>query len=117
MQLKHRINLIIKGTTNQIYYKLLFAILIFPTLSYSQNDRVPNSFIQEDQKEKPDDPYLPNAYNNKKLSPAYNFNSRSRINSSSSGIITHQVNVSPGQQNIVGDAANEPNIAVNPSNP
>ena len=71
---------------------------------------------QEDLYEKPDDPYLPNEFNNQKLSPAYWYNSGARSRSGSSDIVTRQVNVNPNQQNIIGDAANEPNIAVNPLN-
>src|SRR5205085_7879577 len=45
------------------------------------------------------------------------YDSRSRLKTTgSTGIIIHQVNVDSSQQNILGDAANEPNIAVNPLN-
>lgn len=59
------------------------------------------------------DNYLPNADNNEKTSPAYSPNSGSLRNTS---IFTMQVNVNASGQNILGDAGNEPNIAVNPAN-
>jgi hypothetical protein len=72
--------------------------------------------MEEEQYEKQDDPYLPNTYNNQKLSPAHRYDGRSHSRSRNTEIFTRQANVSPGQQNILGDAANEPNIAVNPLN-
>ena len=64
---------------------------------------------------KPDDKYLPNAYNNKKTSPAYKYIKTSKSKSTGSSIYTIQVNVDTNGQNILNDAANEPNIAVNPT--
>jgi hypothetical protein len=102
---------------SKILFKCLFATLLLPFLSYSQELRRPGNPIEESENEKPDDPYLPNAYNNKKLSPAYRYNNSARLKTGGTGIITHQVNVdSASQQNILGDAANETNIAVNPLN-
>ena len=65
-------------------------------------------------KESQDDEYLPNAFANKKFSPAYKLRNSGAVKTTSSGIFTTQVNVSPGGQNILDDAANEPSIAVNP---
>lgn len=59
--------------------------------------------------EEMDDPYLPNAWNNKKTSPAYT--TRDEF------FFITQVNVNEDGENIVGDAANEPSIAVDPTNP
>ena len=101
---------------NRMLFKFLFAILLLPFLSYSQEPGIHTNRVEDSENEKPDDSYLPNAYANKKLSPAYRYDSRSHLNPGGTGIITHQVNVDPGQQNILGDAANEPNIAVNPLN-
>jgi hypothetical protein len=100
----------------KIIFKLLFVSLLFPSLSYAQELKPPGQLVKEDHYEKQDDPYLPNAYDNKKLLPAYRYNGRSYSRSGSTEIFTRQVNVSAGQLNIVGDAANEPNIAVNPLN-
>lgn len=60
-------------------------------------------------KEMPDDAYLPNAFGNKKTAPAYK--SRSVFH------YTVQANVNENGENIIGDAANEPSIGVNPANP
>lgn len=59
--------------------------------------------------EEMDDPYLPNAWNNKNTSPAYT--TRDEF------FFMTQVNVNEDGENIVGDAANEPSIAVDPTNP
>ncbi|HBB90310.1 MAG TPA: hypothetical protein DC042_00905 [Bacteroidales bacterium] len=61
-----------------------------------------------------DDPYLPNAYNNQRTSPAYRYTNRVKSTPQHSSIRTAQVNVNANGQNILGDAANEPSIAVNP---
>jgi hypothetical protein len=63
------------------------------------------------------DPWIPNEWNNQKLSPPYRFGNPEKQSGTGSTIFTTQVNVSPGGLNIVGDAANEPSIAVNPVNP
>lgn len=96
--------------------KFLFAALFLPFLGYAQLLRPPVHHVEEDEYEKQDDPYLPNAYNNKKLSPAYRYDGLSHSRTDNTEIFTRQVNVSQNQLNIVGDAANEPNIAVNPLN-
>ncbi len=67
--------------------------------------------------EEKDDPYLPNAFNNKKTSPAYSFRKTAAMRTTGSSIFTTQVNVDANDQNIFGDAGNETNIAVNPLNP
>lgn len=99
---------------NKIASTFLFALLLMQWVSYAQQKAIPAFRLNEEEYEKPDDPYLPNAYNNQKLSPAYRYDGRSR--SDNTEIFTRQVNVAPNQQNIVGDAANEPSIAVNPLN-
>jgi hypothetical protein len=65
--------------------------------------------------EKLDDPYLPNAYNNQRTSPAYRYGNRVKSNATRTSITTVQVNVDASGRNIMGDAANEPSIAVNPA--
>ena len=57
----------------------------------------------------PDDPYLPVARAGRLGSPAYRF--------SNARITTVQVNVNSAGENILGDAANEPSIAIDPTNP
>ncbi|MFK5855601.1 MAG: T9SS type A sorting domain-containing protein [Bacteroidota bacterium] len=59
--------------------------------------------------ETPDDAYLPMLAKDKKTSPAYRHRS--------SSFFTTQVNIDANGDNILGDAANEPTIAVDPTNP
>jgi len=91
----------------------LFLGLIFTLSLLSSNINSPliaqNSIKDQkyDHHELIDDPYIPLI--NPKKSPAY----RSR----SSLFFTTQVNVDEDGNNILGDAANEPSIAVDPTNP
>jgi len=80
-----------------------------PLISSAQNIRVPADKKIQMHHEIPGDKYSPNPYNNKLTSPPMRYKS--------SGIFTAQVNVNASGQNILGDAGNEPNIAVNPLNP
>ena len=89
-------------------------ILLSPSLSFSQDARTPADRMMQMHHETMDDKYLPNAFNNKKTSPAYKYKSTGAQRSVSSSITTIQVNVDSSGRNIIGDAANEPNIAVNP---
>jgi len=98
----------------RIAFPFLSAILLLPFLCYSQQWGPPPG--EKEAYEKQDDPYLPNAYNNEKLSSAYRDDGRSGSRTGNTEIFTRQVNVSPNQKNILGDAANEPSIAVNPLN-
>ncbi len=67
--------------------------------------------------EVPDDPYLPNAHNNQLTSPGFRYRSVFKSGTERSSITTVQVNVNIYGENILGDAANEPSIAVNPLDP
>ena len=96
---------------------LIVAIsLSSPLLSSGQHARLPVNKKKEMHHETLGDKYLPNAYDNKKLSPAYRYRNSlaPKPKVMASTIFTIQVNVSAGGQNILGDAANEPNMAVNP---
>ncbi len=105
----------VRTMKNRIVFTFLIATLLLPFLGDAQQSK--KYFNDEEELyEKPDDPYLPNAFNNEKLSPAYRYDSRFHSRTNNTEIMTRQVNVSPGQQNILGDAANEPNLAVNPLN-
>lgn len=104
-------------------------VLILATAFYScsivqvfaQSNKIAPSEKKELLHESVDDPYLPNAFQNKKTAPAYRFNSsqiakRKQVistNASNSSVFTAQVNVNSIGQNIIGDAANEPSIGVN----
>ncbi len=95
--------------------KFLLVALLFPFASDAQVLK-PTVQFEEEENEKQKDPYVPNVYNNEKTSPAYSFDSRLYARTIHTEIITRQVNVTQNQHNIIGDAANEPNIAVNPLN-
>jgi len=96
---------------NKTQWILLISatILLTPFFSSSQNPGIPPEKMILMHHEVPGDKYLPNQFNNKKTSPAMRYQSP--------GIFTTQVNVDASGQNILGDAANEPNIAVDPLNP
>ncbi len=79
--------------------------LVYSSFSSAQNQVMPLETKGDD--------YLPNEFNNKKTSAPYKSTSSTIRNTS---IFTMQVNVDSDQQNILGDAGNEPNIAVNPKN-
>ncbi len=98
MKNKAQLNLLIAGIT-----------FLSPLISSGQNIPVPADKKMQMHKEIPGDKYSPNPYNNKLTSPPMRYKS--------SGIFTAQVNVNSSGQNILGDAANEPNIAVNPLDP
>jgi hypothetical protein len=101
-----------KKRLNNLINAILFLIIVFlisSNLIFSQTD--------EQQKHNPPDPtahheikdddYVPDLRKSQERSPAYHF--------STNNIITTQVNVDANGQNIVGDAANEPSIAVDPT--
>ncbi len=90
------------------FFFLVIFFLITPILTFSQtneqiNDKQLNPKLHHEVK---DDDYVPDLRDSQERSPAYNY--------SMSNITTVQVNVDDIGQNIVGDAANEPSIAVNP---
>jgi len=84
-----------------------------PRFSNAQHAENPVDKAKPEQLEKLGDHYIPNAYGNKKTSPPYTSTSATLRNTN---VFTMQVNVDSNGQNIIGDAANEPNIAVNPQN-
>ncbi|MCX6246461.1 MAG: T9SS type A sorting domain-containing protein [Bacteroidetes bacterium] len=89
---------------------LVSGIILFtPFFSFAQKRPFSTEEKMKMHNERPGDPYLPNPYNGTKTSPAGNYYG--------SGIITRQVNVNSSGQNILGDAANEPSIAVDPADP
>ncbi len=63
----------------------------------------------KDRHEVPEDEYIPVPSAEQRTSPAYRYSSRN--------FFATQVNVNSSGENIVGDAANEPSIAVDPSDP
>ena len=96
---------------------LVIGIILIPFFSSAQKASLPVTKAKLFHIEKPRDMYLPNAFENEKVSPGYKFNNtNSRKSSLGSTIFTNQVNVNTNGQNILGDAANEPSIAINPTN-
>ncbi len=87
---------------------LAWIILVSPLGSYAQNMSEKAIEKARTHHEVPDNPYRPPSANQLR-SPAHT--------ERSSGYFTKQVNVDANGQNIVGDAANEPSIAVDPKNP
>lgn len=89
-------------------FSLLIGMLLItiPFNLLSQELSVNKSYMHH---EIMDDPYLPNAYENQLTSPAYK--------QITDLVLTYQVNVNEEGENILGDAANEPSIAVDPTNP
>jgi len=97
-----------------IFILLQVAITLLSPSILGQNARIPAGEMKRMHHETLDDPYMPNADNNKRTSPAYRYKSRVKSSPIRSSIFTNQVNVDALGQNILGDAANEPSIAVNP---
>lgn len=89
---------------------LVISILITPGLIFSQANKSQHKSSSDPTRhhEVKDDDYVPVSRDEQGRSPAYNY--------TMSTITTHQVNVDANGQNIVGDAANEPSIAVDPNN-
>jgi hypothetical protein len=67
------------------------------------------SFAQDIHNETPDDPYIYVSRESMPIGPSYQVRG--------SDIFTSQVNVDMNGNDIIGDAANEPSIAVDPTNP
>jgi len=84
---------------NQKPFFLLLLAMLVTVLAMAQDHKYTHSERARLHNEVPDDPYLPNAYGNKKTTPAY----RSR----SVYYFTVQANVNENGENIVGDAANK----------
>ncbi len=87
---------------------LAFIILsLYSFITYSQVERA--EIIQNMHHEIPNDAFIPVDRAQMQKSSAYTYKN--------STIITTQVNVDNGGNNMIGDAANEPSIAFDPTNP
>lgn len=91
-------------------YQLLLIICLFlmPYITLSQNQQGDIRKLLAEQ-ERPDDSYVPVSRDDMQKSPGYTYEG--------STFFTTQVNVTDDGENIVGDAANEPSIAIDPNNP
>ncbi len=94
------------------FYFTVISLLVFSTKSLAQNEQqeeqiMPWEFERLD--EIPNDAYIPVQRDQQLRSPAY------RI--SSTDFFAAQVNADEFGQNIVGDAANEPSLTIDPANP
>ncbi len=100
-----------KGNVFRLAIILIITFLILPGLTFSQtnNDNKDSTPDRTAHHEIKDDDYVPDLRESQERSPAYNYSMNS--------IVTTQVNVDASGQNIVGDAANEPSIAVDRNNP
>jgi len=85
------------------------TLFIIPFSSYSQNEIKKGDEKRKMHHEVIDDKYVPVSKENRKTSPAYKFESIE--------IYTTQVNIDSNGDNIVGDAANETSIAIDPTDP
>ena len=98
----------LRKSFNMVY--LLFGFIIFlPTNSFSQKENFKGKDKSKMHHEILDDKYVPTSRENVKTSPAFRYSGKN--------IFTTQVNVNEDGENILGDAANEPSIAVDPTNP
>lgn len=85
---------------------LISILIIVPFSSIAQKQNTDNRYMHN---EVIDDPYLPMLPKDYQTSPAYRYRSNN--------IFTTQVNVNAEGENILFDAANEPSIAFDPTNP
>lgn len=96
------------------FLSIVLLLLLSPLFSFCQQPDVDADELLKKNHEVPDDPYLPNEFNNKNTTPAYQYSKSGITEVYGSTVLTRQVNVDPAGKNISGDAANEPSIAVNP---
>src|SRR5574341_239094 len=90
---------------------MLSTLLVLPVRvpCTAAGSETPDRPARQSRLEFPDDGYVPLGRGDRPRSPAYR-----RV---SSHISTFQVNVDDQGRNILGDAANEPSIAIDPTDP
>ena len=87
----------------QIYILLFYCLQFIPNLLTAQNEPI------NGENETPDDPYIHVPREGRATASPYGFNT--------TGFSIRQVNVDESGQNILGDAANEPSMAIDPVYP
>jgi len=88
---------------------LTIALVLLANTVFAQNDTPKKPKWNSMHQEVPDDQYNPTLNREIKTSPAYTI--------SKSNFFSTQVNIDANGYNILGDAANEPSIAIDPTNP
>jgi hypothetical protein len=96
-------------TTFPIQWIVPAILLIMPLAAPAQHAENPYEKLMQKHHEQLEDPYMPG--------PAQKGNAGYSHRIKTSGFTMIQVNVDANGHNIVGDAANEPSLAVNPLNP
>jgi len=91
-----------------LVFTFSFFLVFGPNPSFSQNERISKENRMMMHQELPEDEYLPPSGKTASV-PGYRYKS--------TGFFTVQVNVDSEGNNILGDAANEPSIAIDPTNP
>ncbi len=94
---------------NNMVYLLFGMLFIIPVISFAQKNKNQIDKRKSMHHEIPNDKYVHVSRENMEKSPAYRYKS--------SNFFTTQVNIDENGNNIVGDAANEPSIAIDPTNP
>src|SRR5512146_1408828 len=97
------------NTINRLNFFVIIVFLVSAGLIYSQTDLQKKHTLPDPTRhhEVKDDDYVPVKRENQQRSPAYRY--------TMSNIVAVQVIVDENGQNIVGDAANEPSIAIDPN--
>ncbi len=85
---------------------IILALVFSISFAYGQEEKPSKTYYGE---EKIDDPYISVPDRLKTASPAYSFQK--------AGFTVVQVNVDDAHNNILGDAANEPSLAIDPTDP
>lgn len=92
---------------------LIIVFSIFMLTTYGMQAQTPiRAMDQKLEDERPDDPYMRNAWDNKKTTPAFYDLRTAGADTIIVSIRTVQVNVDEAGLNIVDDAANEPSLTV-----
>jgi len=105
-------NQTIEKKINLVFFFILILFLIYSPPNLPQNEELSTQKLQAElarYDESPDDAYIHVQKEKQKRSPAYKI--------STTDFFAVQVNVDEFGQNILGDAANEPSIAIDPANP
>jgi len=105
-------NQTIEKKINLVFFFILILFLIYSPPNLPQNQELSTQKLQAEfdrYDESPDDAYVSVQKEKQKRSPAYKI--------STTDFFAVQVNVDEFGQNILGDAANEPSIAIDPANP